>query len=542
MAYKPHYYQQEAVDATIDYLFSTDKNPLIKAPTGSGKSLIIAELAKRIHDISSGFQQIVLTDITKLILQNNLAMLEQWPSAKTTVFSASYKSKDHTGDIVFAGIQSVYRKASLFENVSVVYVDEAHRVSLKKDSMYYIFFENLKKKNPHVRIVTLSASPWKMESGTLEGSWLVDDIVYEISMTTLFDEGFLCPLITPEVSLSANTSSIKLNANGEFNDEAMQQVMDDDYLIEAALDDAMKYASDRKSILVFACGVEHAYKIKAALAERGEISEVITGDTELDDRTGFIERFEDFSLRWLISINTLTTGFDVKSIDCGIVLRATQSSALWLQIIGRLLRTHFSKINAMVLDYGENISRFRDITKLGPPPTKEAQKQAKRTPFKKCGCCDKLVKYLASECPFCFTKFGGDIAPNHGVEASTDDIIEGASPIKDIKVLNVTVDNHHSRVSKKNSLRVTYHCGIEKIHEYFHFEGNPHRRSDACRWWAEVSSDDLIDHCPKSLLTAIAELKAHGYKKATSLTVDYTGVKITSGGNYMGHKVLTREY
>jgi len=538
----PRKYQQEAIDAAIDYLFESDGHQTLWLPTASGKAMIQAEIAKRVYDIAPSQQMICLTDVTALVEQNRLEMLGQWPEAKTSIYSASYGSKNHKGEVVFCGIQSVYNKANLFNNVSVIFIDEIHRASLSEGGMYKKFYDGIKKNNPYVRIIGLTGTPWKLLTGTIEGTWICDEITYKIEMNTLFKEGFLCPIITPEVSTHVSFDKVKIGSNGEYNEAALAELMDDDYLINAALDDAMKYAADRNSGLIFACNITHAEHIKAALERRGEVSEVIIGDTETQDRTKIIERFKNHKLRWLISVGTLTTGFNARNADLLIMMRATQSSSLWLQILGRVLRTHPSKSNAMVLDYGASIDRFGQIDKIGPPPTKEEKKQAKKTPFKICSNdqCQKTVGYLEKSCPFCLTEFGGISTPNHGTQASTEDLTTHKQKIDEFNVSNVAYAKHVTKEGEV-SLRVSYVSGISLIHDYLHFEGANWKRIQACRWWEQHAADDVRTHCPKHIDTAIAELNVYGLKPVSKIFVDVTTAKRSPSGDLFGHKIVGYE-
>jgi len=549
MALIPRPYQLGAINAVIDYLFETDGHPCIQAPTASGKSLMQAEIARRVYDIAPDKQQVFLTDVTALIGQNREELLEQWPDARTTTYSASYGQKNHTGELVFCGIQSVYKNASLFNDVSVVYIDEVHRASLKVGGMYHQFFTELWKKNPHARIVSLSATPWKLESGTIEGTWICTEIVYSIPMSELFNDGFLCPIITPKTSLTLDFSKIKKAKSGEFDEEEMARLMDDDNVTNAALDDAMRYASNRKSGLIFACNVAHAEHIKKALEDRGEFAEVIIGETITEDRKRIVDDFKNFKLRWIISVGTLTTGFNAKNADLLIVLRATQSSSLWLQILGRVLRTHESKINALILDFGSNVERFGRIDMIGPPPTKEAKKQAKKTPFKQCQGilsngwqCNNIVPYLDKSCPKCGYEFGGDTTPNHGTEASKGDLTTINQIVKAFDVNNVSWAKHVD--AKGNDLlKVSYRygIGINSIEDYLYFSGEPWQRIEACRWWEDRVSGDIAHQCPKHIETAVAELNHYGLKPFSKIHVDVTNAKVTPSGNYIGHKIIGYE-
>lgn len=537
-------YQQEAVDAAVDFLINKSGHQTLQLPTASGKTIIMSEIAKRCYDLAPNYTMIFVTDVTALIGQGEKELKEQWPTADTSVFSASYDSKDHTGQLVFCGIQSVYDKAYLFKDVSVIFIDEIDRASLDKKSMYYKFYQGIKQNNPYVRIVGLTATPWKTTSGTIEGTWICDKISYKIPMETLFKEGFLCPLITPKTSMTADTSNLKTGANGDFDEHEMQLLMDDEALVKAALDDASVHGADRNSCLIFASGVDHAEHIKKIFNDRDERCEVIIGETDSEERRKIVAEFRDFKFKYLVSVGTLTTGFNVKSADMLIILRATQSSKLWLQILGRGLRTHESKVDTLVLDYGGNVERFGDITKIQPPPTKEMKAKAKQSPFKQCFNCGEMIRFLEPSCPKCFVEFGREgSGVNHGAEASTEEIASIERDIRVVPVDRVSFRKHYSHRSKESTFRVTYHRGMEEISDYFDFETSvAWKRNRACKWWYAAVNEEIAGHCPKHLDTALNEAKAFGLKEVESIEVDYTGVKKSSGGNLYGHKILKINY
>ena len=525
-----------AIDSD-DHLYVTDNYVV------THNTIIQAEIAKRIYDIAPQHQILCITDVTALIKQNRDELLEQWAHAKTSIYSASYNQKDHSGEIVFAGIQSVYKHAHLFKNVSVVFVDEQHRASLEEGSMYHKFWTKIKEMNPTARMIGLTGSPWKMD-GPLEGTWLCDKITYEIKMETLFKEGFLCPIVPPpeKLSATADLSGVKINRKGEFDEHEMQIAMDDNYLTKCAINDAMKYSKGRSSCLIFASGVEHAYHVKEEFASRGERAEVITGDTKKEERERIVKDFREFRLKWLISIGTLTTGFNAKNADMAIILRATQSSSLWLQIVGRLLRTHESKNDALLLDYGQNVERFGRIDRIIPPPSKEEKAKARKQPFKECWNCGALVPTLDKWCGSCDVEFKTERSPNHGTEASKNSVVEDFRQIDDREVVSIDFQNYSARTKGRQgnkSVRISYFMSDgDVIHEYFDFEtGEAWKRRKACDWWYMFSSDEVVDNCPTYNQVAIGELKAYGIKKPAKLRIDYSKV-IEKNGNRYGHKIL----
>ncbi len=78
-----------------------------------------------------------------------------------------YKKRDYDPSIVFCGIQSVHKKASNFVKVDLVLIDEVHLVPRKTNTMYQRFLSNLKIMNPHMRVIGLTATPYRLDSGLL---------------------------------------------------------------------------------------------------------------------------------------------------------------------------------------------------------------------------------------------------------------------------------------------------------------------------------------------------------------------------------------
>ena len=128
--------------------------------------------------------------------------------------------------------------------------------------------------------------------------------------------------------------------------------------------------ADRRSWLVFCCGVAHAMLVCAALHKRGIDAEVLTGAHGSTERDSIIARFKSGELRCLVNVNVLTTGFDAPNVDLLVMLRATQSPSLYVQMVGRGTRLHEGKKDCLVLDYGTNVERHGLIDDIQPPTPK----------------------------------------------------------------------------------------------------------------------------------------------------------------------------
>jgi len=226
-------YQNRAVIASVNQ-FKFYKYPfMVVAPTGSGKSLIIANIAKQLGNV-------LILQPSKEILESNYAkMLAYHCADNVKIYSASMNSKE-IGDFTYATIGSIYRKPELFKDFQYIIIDECHLVNPKNLSgMYNSFFKALG--NP--KIMGLTATPYRLVAKYhKEGEDLFSTmylqmlnriypfffkkIVYEKPIGQLFKEGFLCPIEYMDGDNDFDTSNIPLNTTGaDFNAAALERYL-----------------------------------------------------------------------------------------------------------------------------------------------------------------------------------------------------------------------------------------------------------------------------------------------------------------------------
>ncbi|RPJ77133.1 MAG: DEAD/DEAH box helicase, partial [Alphaproteobacteria bacterium] len=157
--YKLRPYQQEAVDSTV-FHFRKEKSPaVIVLPTGAGKSLVIAELAR----IANG-RVLVLAHVKELVEQNH-AKFKSF-SEEVGIFSAGLNRKDINEKVIFGSIQSVARAPQeFFQSFSLLIIDECHRISIEGETQYLQVISKLREKNPEIRILGLTATPYRLGLG-----------------------------------------------------------------------------------------------------------------------------------------------------------------------------------------------------------------------------------------------------------------------------------------------------------------------------------------------------------------------------------------
>ncbi len=153
-------YQQEAVKRVVHHFRATSDPAVVVLPTGSGKSLVIAELAR----LARG-RVLVLAHVRELVEQNHAKY--QAYGLVADIFSAGLKRKEASRQVVFGSVQSVVRNLAQFNDASftLLVIDECHRVSLEEDSSYRQVIDHLQRQNPQLKILGLTATPFRLGQG-----------------------------------------------------------------------------------------------------------------------------------------------------------------------------------------------------------------------------------------------------------------------------------------------------------------------------------------------------------------------------------------
>lgn len=451
-------YQRAAIDSLYDYWSEEKGNPLIVAPCGAGKSIILAQFIREAMQYQ-GTRIIVLTHRKELLEQDEAELKGIWPEAPTGFFSAGIGRKDRYADILFAGIQSVYNKIQHMDPFDLCLIDEAHLTPRKQQTQYGQAMETLRLMNPKTRFVGLTATPYRLDSGLLhEGQGaLFDAITYEIPVQRLINEGHLCEVVGKRGTNVPDLSGVK-KRGGEFIKGEVSAAMDVPEITAAACEEIVYYGKDRRAWLIFASGVDHAENVRDAIRLHGIDCEMVHGGTPKTERESILHRFKTAQLRCLVNVDVATIGFNAPVCDMGVLLRATASTALYVQIVGRMMRTYTGKDNALLLDYGGNVERHGPIDKVRVKQPGEGGGEA---PGKTCPQCKTIVAAGALTCSDC----GHEFPPRevkHDTTAYGGAIMSHQEQPQWVEVDRVKYCRH-KKLGKPDSVRVEYHCGL-RIH------------------------------------------------------------------------------
>lgn len=527
------YYQDESVDGLFRFFHEhkdVNENPIVALPTGTGKSIVIAEFILRSLTQWPSTRIMIATHVKELVDQDHKELLELWPTAPAGIYSAGLKRRDTHLPITFCGIASVAHRTEDFGRIDLLIVDECHMISHREETMYCKAIAALRRTNPHLRVIGLSATPYRLGLGMLtEGSLFTHistDYTSFENFNRLVDDGFICPLVPRKTETELSVEGVGIQ-NGEFIAKQLQEAVDKERITRAALEEAVACGAGRRHWLVFTTGTKHADHARDILTELGvpavSVHSDLPGGSEERDRN--IRLFKAGEVGAMVGVNVFSTGFNFRPIDCITFLRPTMSPVFWVQALGRGTRPcpETGKENCLVLDFAANTRRLGPIN--DPVlPRKKGKKGNGMVPYKVCPACNTYNHARARFCIQCKAEFPQTFAGS--TTASTEELIKREKPVKPAKqaqpedegrleeyqVTRVEFAKHVSRdASKPPSLKVTYRCGLHIFQEWLCFESPSHyalhKAHDKWRLMAMAAQcEDQLDP-PETVAEALARVE-----------------------------------
>lgn len=495
------WYQSDAIAAIYAALRDRDDNPCVSLPTGAGKSLVIAQLC--LDAIKHGDRVLVLAHVRELLEQNYGELIDAAPeiAGKVGVYSAGLKTRDTAQQIIIAGIQSVYQRIAELGRFDLVIVDEAHRIPADGEGMYRTMIGDLLALDPRTRVVGLTATPYRTGEGLIcRPDNILNHLCHETPIAPLAAQGYLCRVRSKNGKQRYDTDGLKVRA-GEFTAEGIAALYANADETEAAVGEfiGVLIAQERRAGLIFAASVQHGRQI-AALFPPGMAGEIY-GDTPDAERDDTVRRFRQGALRVLVNCNVLTLGFNVPHVDLIGLMRPTASPGLYVQMVGRGLRTADGKSDCILLDFGNNIERHGPIDAVRLSDRKAGTGPA---PVKTCPACEYLIPAGCTTCPEC----GAEMPREHKVEAKSAD----AEPMAEPEVRPVARVEYRPHKKKggqpgdPETMCVTYYQNFADrwgVSEWICFEhtGYPLRR--ALRWWGERTDLPMPDTAAEAVHIAM---------------------------------------
>ena len=358
-----------------------------------------------------------------------------------------------------------------------------HLVAHKDEGGYRTLLSDLRAINNNLRIIGLTASPYRLGHGYITDKPAIFDALIEpVSIEELIFKGYLSTLRSKLTATKLEVDGVH-KRGGEYIEAELQAAVDTSDKNAKVVQEIIGLAGGRRSWLVFCAGVAHAHHIKDALIEQGILAECVTGDTPSAERDRILREFKAGRIKALTNANVLTTGFDAPMIDLIAMLRPTMSPGLYVQMAGRGLRIADGKSDCMVLDFAGVVEQHGPITAVRPPPKKGDK--VGEAPVKVCDQCQEICALSVRVCPACGSEFPEPVRP--ALKLHNLDImgVEGV----DMEVTSWTWRKHISRASGKEMLSLTYYGGLSDppVTEYLAVTHDGYAGEKSRRLLAEVA-------------------------------------------------------
>lgn len=500
-------YQVEAVSAIYTYFGNNTGNPVVAMPTGTGKSVVIAMFLESVFKYYPNQRVMILTHVKELIQQNYEKLMSLWAFAPAGVYSAGLNRRDVHAPITFAGIGSVAKNWAMFGHVDLVIIDEAHLVSPTEATMYQVFLAGLMSRNPNLKVIGLTATPWRLGHGKItdpvkndkgeEVPGIFTDLCFDITGIEAFNrliaEGYLAPLVPKSTATKLDVDGVHMRG-GEFIQSELQTAVDKTDITIAAVKEAMELGYNRRSWLVFAAGVEHAIHTAEIMNDLGIPTVAIHSKMTDRERDDAIRKFKSGHYRAAVNNNVLTTGFDHPAIDLILCLRPTASAVLWVQMLGRGTRPCEGKENCLVLDFANNTRRLGPIN--DPVVPRRKGEKGGDAPVKECPVCSTWVHAslrwcngLMADGSACKHEFKFETKLKQG--ASTAELIKGDMPVVEVfKVDHITFIEHR-KDGRPPMMKASYYCGYRVFEEFVCVEHTNYAGKKARDWWRARSDEPM---------------------------------------------------
>jgi len=362
-------YQQEAIDSFFAAL-PEHKRQLIVLPTGAGKTVVFGALARHYFEhVDSSKPILVLAHRTELLEQAETKLQMVWPAVMTGRVQA--ERNEQLGQVMLASTQTLVAGRSIREPGLIIY-DECHHS--RAEGALRVLKELGAFEDNGPALLGVTATPSRSDKTELGD--VFEHLTYERTILQMIMDGYLSDVRGKKVVIpNLELKQVRMSG-GDYSAQDLSVAMNHDIALNAVVEAFVRHAKERKAV-IFAVDVKHA----KALAERfklaGYKAAAIDGTMKWEDRTKILQDFAKDKLRILVNVQVLSEGFDQPDVDCVVIARPTKSQSLYTQMVGRALRLHPGKNDALVLDLtgasdDKNLQTFARLMKTQTTPEKKA--------------------------------------------------------------------------------------------------------------------------------------------------------------------------
>ena len=373
--FKLYDYQQRLVERARQAYIDGYKAPCIVSPCGSGKSVVIAEIAR----------MTTLKGNRVLFLVHRRELIDQ-------IKNTFEKNGVDTSLVHFGMVQTVVRRLDKIPKPDLIITDENHHSLAASYKKIYEHFNDVLR-------LGFTATPIRLNGSGLGD--VNDILIEEVNAKWLIENGYLAPYKYYAPKL-IDTEKLKLNRLREFSSTSINEAMQEKTIYGDAIKH-YKQLADGEQAIAYCHSVEASKRTAEAFRQHGINAVHLDAKTPKSERDEIIRKFRNREIRILCNVDLIGEGFDVPDCSTVIMLRPTQSLSLYIQQAMRGMRYRLGK-TSIIIDHVDNVRRHglpdmeREWSLEGK---KKTEKGPAEVPIRECTNCFAVFSPKEKQCPMC---------------------------------------------------------------------------------------------------------------------------------------------
>lgn len=367
---RPH--QHQAIAMLRQSLASGKRRPVLQAATGFGKTLLAAAIVE--GALRKNNRVLFTVPAISLVDQTVNAFYAEGLH-DIGVMQGRHEMTDWSKPVQIASIQTLMRRP--LPKADVVIHDECHRM------FDFVGKWMAKPEWKSIPMIGLSATPWTKGLGKH-----YDDLLISATTADLIRDKYLSPFRVFAPS-HPDLSHVRTVA-GDYHEGDLGDTMDTPPLVADAVENWLQHGEDRPTFC-FAVNRAHAKHLAEQFSRAGVPCGYVDSYTDRDEREAIAGQFRRGQIKVVCNVGCLTTGVDW-DVRCIILARPTKSEMLFVQMIGRGLRTAPGKADLVVFDHSDTHARLGFVTDIHHESLDDGRERQKAKP---------RVQPKPSECPKC---------------------------------------------------------------------------------------------------------------------------------------------
>lgn len=336
-------YQQDLIQKARQAVSDGVRRLIIQAPTGAGKTAMIANM---LQGVSAKKNRAWFIVHRRELIEQSAETFDKVGLLYGIIAANFPQNLKHF--IQIASVQSLARRLKTVgthpsHHPQVLIWDECHHITAGTWSKIM----EAQKQAIHIG---LTATPHRLDGSGLDKHF--DHLLLGPTIRELIDKGWLSDY-KAYAPTHINLKGLHTRM-GDYVRSELEHAMDKPTITGSAIREYKRHANHKPAI-VFAASVKHSQKITEEFKQSGLSAYHLDGKTDLKTRKQTIKDFRQGHLKILSNVDLFSEGFDVPGVHCAILMRPTQSLSLYLQQIGRALRPAPGKTHAIILDHANNI-------------------------------------------------------------------------------------------------------------------------------------------------------------------------------------------